>query len=345
MKRSGKAHQLKIEQLQAFRKALGSGPVMILTHSNPDPDALASGAGLAYLIGEIWGIKVQLAYSGLVGRSENKAMMELLTPGWQHLDTIVDLYTYACYVLVDTQPGTGNNILPNHISPCAVIDHHPVRTNLDCIPFVDIRTNCGATSSIVYLYLEMAGCTLDANLATALFYGIQTDTQSLSRSGSSVDRDVYFMLLGLIDQDRLARVLQAGVPREYYQSFYDGLRSSRVYKSAVVSFLGSIDRPDFPAELADFLIRLEGIQAVLCLGHHAGVLFISLRTKADGVDAGMLVQKIVEPLGTAGGHGNYAGGQITLDGKKAEDLAEIVRQKFLVFLGEPDKGEDLLSSQ
>jgi nanoRNase/pAp phosphatase (c-di-AMP/oligoRNAs hydrolase) len=176
------------KQLRSFRSALSEGPVIILAHNNPDPDALASGAGLACLISEVWGIQTRLAYSGLVGRAENKVMMEILTPGWQPVDSILDINSYSCFVLVDAQPETGNSSLPPPNSLCAVIDHHPLRKSLGNIPYIDIRTDFGATSSLVYKYLEAARYQPDPRLATALFYGIQTDTQGLSRHSSASDR-------------------------------------------------------------------------------------------------------------------------------------------------------------
>ena len=113
------------EQLQHLREVVGSGPVLILTHENPDPDALSSGKTLAILLREAWGISSRLVYSGLVGRAENKVMLNLLTPEWEQADAVEDIDEYSAVALVDTQPGSGNNRLPDWITPHIVIDHHP----------------------------------------------------------------------------------------------------------------------------------------------------------------------------------------------------------------------------
>ncbi|MCO5190382.1 MAG: phosphoesterase, partial [Anaerolineae bacterium] len=60
-------------QLSQLRVTAGNGPVLILTHDNPDPDALASGKALATLLLAAWNIPSQLTYCGLIQRPENRA--------------------------------------------------------------------------------------------------------------------------------------------------------------------------------------------------------------------------------------------------------------------------------
>ena len=67
-------------QLEKLRTTAGNGPVLILTHDNPDPDGLASGKALSTLLREAWDIPSQLIYSGLVARAENHVMLDRLTP-------------------------------------------------------------------------------------------------------------------------------------------------------------------------------------------------------------------------------------------------------------------------
>src|SRR5437660_12877019 len=51
---------------------------LILTHDNPDPDAVASACGLAYLLGQCAGLSTTAAYGGIIGRAENKAILRVL---------------------------------------------------------------------------------------------------------------------------------------------------------------------------------------------------------------------------------------------------------------------------
>ena len=71
-------------RMDELQRVAGRGPVLIVTHENPDPDALAAGKGLAALFEGTWGIPARMIYSGLVARAENKAMLKILTPEWEY---------------------------------------------------------------------------------------------------------------------------------------------------------------------------------------------------------------------------------------------------------------------
>jgi nanoRNase/pAp phosphatase (c-di-AMP/oligoRNAs hydrolase) len=323
------------ERLEQLRKAAGSGPVLILTHDNPDPDGLASGKALAALLQDAWGVASRLAYSGLIGRAENKAMLRLLTPEWGLLENYNDVQQYSAVAVLDTQPGAGNNSVPAWVTPQIVIDHHqPIRQKLTKVPFVDVRTNAGATVSLVYQYMEAAGVKPDETLATAIFYGIQADTLGLSRGGSPLDQDAYFKMLQYIDRQRLAKIEQAGLPPQYFRAVVQGLQAARLFGRVVVSYMGDMHNPDFVAELADLLVRLEGVRAVLCMGYHGATLYLSLRTISEESDAGLMIQKVIIQPGRAGGHGTLAGGQMPLNDDSPDKMAEAIQTRFLQVMGE-----------
>jgi nanoRNase/pAp phosphatase (c-di-AMP/oligoRNAs hydrolase) len=331
------------DRLEQLRKVAGLGPVLILTHDNPDPDALASGKALHILLRQVWDIPSRLIYSGLIARAENMAVLHNLTPEWECIDVLENLESYSALVLVDTQPRSGNNSLPPEVIPDIVIDHHlPIRDGLDLVPFVDVRPDVGATASLIYQYFEAAGITPKPHLATAIFYAIQTDTRGLSRGDSPIDRAVYFKLLNLIDRRELSRVEQAGLPRDYYRAYCNGLQAAKVHGRVITAYLGEMHRPDFMAEMADSLVRLDGIRAVLCQGHHGGMMYLSMRTVSLGDDAGTLIQHVVIPPGKAGGHGSSAGGQVPLGNQEPVSVAAQVEGRFLDVLGASEDEEPLL---
>lgn len=330
-------------RLDELRSVAGIGPVLILTHDYPDPDALASGKALATLLKKAWNISSRLVYSGLVARAENHVMLNRLTPEWEHSKKIPDLKKYSAVAQVDTQPGAGNNRLgevqPKHI----VIDHHyPIRDSMDAISYADIRTDMGATVTMLYQYLEAAGVKPDSILATAMFYGLKTDTRSLSRGASPADELAFMHLLHHLDQQELSKVEFANLGRENFRALSQGLNASRTYGKALISYLGNMEQPDFAALLADILIRLQGTQAVLCMGLYRDTLQISLRTEPMGQNAEAIVQQVVLPPGTAGGHEMMAGGQIPLAGQEVETLLEGIEHRFLAVIGEAGKGEALI---
>ena len=63
---------------QLVEALAGPGSVLILPHTDPDPDALAAALALSQLLESRAAIHAQVAYSGIVGGSENKALLRYL---------------------------------------------------------------------------------------------------------------------------------------------------------------------------------------------------------------------------------------------------------------------------
>jgi nanoRNase/pAp phosphatase (c-di-AMP/oligoRNAs hydrolase) len=333
---------LQQNRLTRLRTIVGAGPALILTHDNPDPDALASGKAFATLLKSAWNIPSQLLYSGMVQRAENRAMLNLLTPEWEHIDVLTGLDQYSTLVLVDTQPGAGNNRFPTTHTPDIVIDHHhPIREKIEMVPYFDVQPDVGATVTLVHQYLEAAGIVPDSELATAMFYALKTDTRGLSRGASSNDNATYLKLLHQIDYMKLNQIEQAGLSQTYFRAFSRGLHAALIYTQSVVADLGIMHRSDLAAEMADLLVRLDKARAVLCLGLYEQTLHLSIRTKPLGEDAGLLVQRVIVHPGKAGGHGTMAGGQVPLAGHDVDRLVGEIVRRFLRTMNEGGEGKPL----
>src|SRR2546426_4459357 len=107
--------------------AKGHDRALILTHDNPDPDAVASACGLAYLLAQSAGVTTTTAYGGIIGRAENKAMLKMLHLGIQP-GSRIEHQTPDPGSLPDTPPEGGNHSLaPAAEVPPAVPDHPPAR--------------------------------------------------------------------------------------------------------------------------------------------------------------------------------------------------------------------------
>jgi nanoRNase/pAp phosphatase (c-di-AMP/oligoRNAs hydrolase) len=288
------------EHLNRLLEAVGKArSVLILPHNDPDPDAIASAVALGHLLTEKLDLEAQVAYQGIIGRAENKALVRYLGSPFRRLTTC-DLHWADCIALVDAQPGAGNVTLSPEASVAIVIDHHPPRDATGAAAFADIRPEVGATSTILTEYLQTAGLKPLRTIATALFYGIKADTMGLIRSTSPADAAAFCYLQSQVDMEALSRIEHSQVPAEYFKSFVLALQSARVYDRVVVAYLGSVDYPDLGAEIADILLRLRGIRWVVCIGTYKNTLILSARTK-NRQGAGKLVQEIVGSRGTAGG--------------------------------------------
>jgi nanoRNase/pAp phosphatase (c-di-AMP/oligoRNAs hydrolase) len=323
------------ERLDALYRALGgASTVLILPHNDPDPDAIGSALGLRHLLAQKWGVESSIGYKGIIGRAENKALVRYVGRPLRRL-TGSDLRQSMPIALVDTQPGAGNNALPPNVTPAVVIDHHPWRETTASSGFFDVRPTVGSTSTLLTLYLRTAGIEPDSTLATALFYGIKTDTMGLGRGASPSDVEAYFYLQTQIDVEALAEIERAQVPAEYFMRLDASLHSALVYDDVVLSYAGPLSRPDLPAEMADLLMRLEGIQWAICMGLYEDDLILAVRTRARRGSAGALVQEIVGNLGTAGGHSIMAGGNVPLGGQPPDRMALELNQRVLRYLRVP----------
>lgn len=316
---------------QLFDLLADAGNLLILPHNDPDPDAIASAVGLRYLLQQCLHLDVQIAYQGIIGRAENKALVRYLGKPLKPL-TETDLRRATHIALVDTQPGAGNNPLPAGRIPSIVLDHHTWRDESAQVSYCDVRPDQGATSTIVTEYLQARTVNLPAWLATALFYGIKTDTMGLGRGAGLGDVAAYYYLQPLVEIEGLAEIERAQVPASYFKSYVTAIQAARVYEQVALSYIGAMSYPDQAAEMADLLSRLEGVQWVMCTGTYNHYLMIAVRSRSRRTGAGKLVQAVVGTLGMAGGHGKMAGGQVPLHGADPAQLAEHLGRQMLAYL-------------
>ena len=122
------------------------------------------------------------------------------------------------------------------------------------------------------------------------------------------------------------------------------LDNARIMGETLVSFLGEIAAPEYPAEMADMLLRLKGTRICLVGGWFGGALYLSIRTLTGERNAGVLMQKIVTDLGLGGGHETMAGGRIEQPPKSLNrfEIEEVLIGRFLGALKLKGRAKDLL---
>jgi len=292
------------------------GRWLVLTHDNPDPDALASAQLLARVLRQTFRQKVTVAYGGIIGRAENQEMVKALRLPFSHIRNL-SLKRYRHFALVDTQPRSGNNQLPSRIVPDIVIDHHPLRANTQGGPFYDIRPKYGATATLLAEYMLAAGVKPNRALATALIYAIRSETLDFAREHIGPDKAVHDQFFPLANHRLLARIQSPRLPLSYFANLHDALENLEAVDSLILSHLGAVDQPDIVPEIADLLLRLEGKTWSLVTGYFQDRLYLSIRTTNPRADAGNLMRRVLGRRGKGGGHGMIAGGWIDA-GKLAE---------------------------
>lgn len=303
----------------AVRALSGDGDRwLILTHDNPDPDSLASAALLRRLLRRSFGLKVTIGYGGIIGRAENREMVKILRlelSRWRNLN----LKHYRAVALVDAQPGTGNHQLPDDLVPTLVFDHHPLRRATQAVPYVDVRTDYGATATILGEYLEAAELEPTRAQATALIYAIRTETQDFRREAGSPDRALYDELLPRADKRALARIQSAPLPITYFRTLHQALENLESVDTLVVSHLGDVEQPDIVPEVADLMLRMEGKTWALATGRFEGRIYLSIRTSNPRGEAGARMRRLLGRRGKGGGHGTTAGGWMPIPPSLRDD--------------------------
>jgi nanoRNase/pAp phosphatase (c-di-AMP/oligoRNAs hydrolase) len=304
-----------IRFLEAKGKALS--PLLILTHDFPDPDALASAFALSYLAKHCYNINTRIAYGGIIGRAENKEMVKVLKMPVHKLEA-PDLKRYAQVALVDTQPLFGNNPFPAERHATIVIDQHPPIAVASVADLTIVDTECGATSVILAQALLVRKIPIPARVATALAYGILTDTLNLYRASRSDTIKTYLDILPSCDMRALARIQHPSRSRRFFVTLHRGIQNALVCEKLVLSHLGAVENPDLVSQIADFLLAYKEIRWAVVTGRYGGRLYVSLRGVNPHIAAAAVLRASFANPQEAGGHETIAGGSFEV-GKQAEE--------------------------
>ncbi len=321
--------------------------IVLVSHVNPDPDALACMLGLQALLAHRLPEKpVSLTLEGMIARAENQAMVDLLQIPLIPIDQ-APIDGTSAVVMVDSQPYTGRRANES-AQPVAVLDHHETPGVLEGVAFRDIRPNLGATSTMITGYLLEQEFPIDARLATALLYGIESEVSGYPREAGPADDGALVWLFPRADKDLLARIRNPRLPQSYFAVYLHSLSNAFLYQDVVVSYLGRVPQPDIIAELADFFIRFDQVGWAMCVGLFEDQLKISVRSDHIGGHGGEVLREVVDGLGTAGGHDKRAGGAIRLKDTSPDAIDAMlrtIRRRFLTHLDIDEQfGQRLLAA-
>lgn len=321
-----------------FQLLKGCRRFYIFLHDNPDPDCIASGYALKTLVKDGLGINSTILYGGIVGRAENVALIQRCKVHLTPVET-VSLRKIRYCALLDTQPKSGNNSLPEFLEPVVVIDHHPRKRSTKA-KLIDIRPGYGATTTILMEYLKAANIKISSNLATSLTYAILSETEFLGRETTEKDINSYTSLLSKINHRSLSRIIHPPLRKEYFVDLHRAMENAFWHKNVVGTYLLDASYPDIVAQVADLILKCEGRTWAICLGAYGDKLYISVRTSNIRGRCGVVIQRLVGKRGTAGGHEMIAGGKILLNGKQDKDIKNLIDEvisDFFQLLGH--KGE------
>jgi nanoRNase/pAp phosphatase (c-di-AMP/oligoRNAs hydrolase) len=275
--------------------------IAIVLQDDPDPDAMSSAIALRTLLGRNKQTTPIFAFKP-VTRPENRTMTHLLEIEIAPAVT-EQLGEFDKIAMVDVEPPYFGERVPR---ADIVIDHHPNYAS-GLAPFEDIRVGYGATATIMTEYLVIAEEHISERLATALLYGIRSDTVALSRRATEADLAAFTHLYPLANYNLLRQIDRPELPLSYARILARAMSRLEVRDGLAVLHLGSVERDDLIVQLAEFCLQFEGVEWVAVSGKLGPNLVVAVRNHGVGRgNAGEAVKQIFGEIGAAGGHRDMA---------------------------------------
>ena len=322
------------------RQLEGAGNVLIMSHANPDFDAIGSMVGAYRLCSSILAALgrpatpihivankdcdtfricaahlATLPEYGRVFVDKAAAQQLVSTHTILVITDVSNPQIFEAPALVGSIPAVGG------VSAIAVIDHHRLEGELPFTPFLHyIETTKSSASEIVAEILQQSDYadTLHKEEANLLLGGIMLDTHNFTRSAGAQTFEVTYYLY--------SRNAHTATAREFFNESMDELQvagdfdaHAHLYSDVFAITWLSADHAPSPedriaaSKAADKLLTLRNVEASFAMAVVSGGIAVSARSKGR-----INVQLIMEKL-DGGGHFDMAGAQI------AGDIAEAYR--------------------
>ena len=320
---------LNIKKVERIRSLFGEGKkIHILLQHDPDPDAIGSALALRELLGR------------------NRATTPIVTFGSDHPAgefgddracwkfKSIRLPPTICTRTAPAWPWSTSSRLISS-GPLGrvdlVVDHHPKRSNFKA-RFADLRSAYGSTATIFTEYLRAAGMEPSQRLATALLYGIKTDTLFLERGSNLADLSAFNFLYPIANKAMITRIERPALPREDLEAMGRALSHLQVDNGVAVIHLGEVNREDVIPQMAEFCLQIEGVDWGVVSGLVNDRVVISVRNVGYVKSAGDIMKKLYDDIGSAGGHRAMAKAVVPLDRFKerfGEVSEKVIREAML----------------
>ncbi len=275
---------------------------------DPDPDSIASALALKRLLWHRLSACV-IATIRPITRPQNQRLVKLLGLSLSPIDRIHP-EEFSRKALVDNQPDHHETFAGFMFD--VIIDHHP-RLPESRGKFVDIRPEYGANSSIMTEYLREAHIRPSLKLATALYYGIKTDTANFERPSVDADMRAFHYLFPFTRRPLVRRLEFAEFNLPMLGYFQVALNRYCIRHNRIYAFLGKVSAPDILVILADFFVRAGEISWTIVAGIYEDRLVVIFRNDGLRKNAGRLASQAFGRLGSAGGHLASARAEVPLD--------------------------------
>ncbi len=298
---------------------------------NADPDAMSSAMALKRLMNKK--VKcVDILRINAITRPDNLAMIRNLRIKMSLWEENM-VTKYDKFAIVDSQPHHSPAFSSVNFS--IIIDHHPILTEnsvKECekkgneLNLIDIRPNYGSTATMLTEYLYHAKIKPSKMLATALQYGIRTDTGVFGRQCTETDLRAYNYLSRYADQNTLTRIIKSEYLPQWLPYFSRAFATFRPCGLGHFAYLANVDSPDILVVIADFFLKIHGLRYIVVAGVYNQFAICIFR--GSNVNLGLLAQKSFAEYGSAGGHKVMARAEIPLQNLNCPINCEHEKEKF-----------------
>ncbi len=284
--------------------------IVIQCHDNPDADAICSGYVL-YRYFKSHDKKVRFVYSGNFEISKSN-LVYLIKKLHIPIEYVTSLKTKPDLLLMtDCQYGEGN-VKKFPAKDIAVIDHHQVSANLPGQN--EVRSNLGSSCTVIWYLLKVDNeeKLIDKKIATALYYGLYSDTNAFSEIAHPLDRDMIdslnydkSLILRLknmnltLKEAKIAGVAMLGV--EYHKDNHYAILRSEPCDPNILGLIG------------DFIVGVDTVDVCIVYSVLSFGIKFSIRSCVPETRADELATFISHKIGSGGGHTEKAGGLLKND--------------------------------
>jgi len=324
-----KREEITMTDYKKLVELLKGHTVRIQMHNFPDPDAVASAFGLQFFLKK-HDIDSTICYDGHVDKISVIKMFECFgveAKEYRELDIKEEDYV----VLVDGQK-LNSNMTDIAGEEVACIDHHP--TFKECeYSYKDVRI-VGACSSIIADYLKQSNTTPDKMVASALYYGIKMDTQSLSRGLTKLDIQMYEYLFDYADIELVESMYNNNMELSDLTAYGAAIQNINIYDNVAIARIPFECEDALIAMVSDFVMKLDLVTVAIIYAEKKGGLKFSVRSETEKVHAGYLVENALKGIGNGGGHQSMAGGYIDAGNRNEDIVSEdyTITERFLAAL-------------
>ncbi|MGL1861575.1 MAG: DHH family phosphoesterase [Pseudodesulfovibrio sp.] len=311
----------QVEQLLSLFKKDDNWLIVI----NADPDALGSALALRRIMARRVNDSA-IAQINEIKRPDNLAMIRYLRIPTQKL--IPNLAAqYDKFALVDSQPHHNPEFKQFDFS--VVIDHHPVSQDTEVkADFVDIRPKYGAVCTMMTEYLYNMKIRPAKLLATALMYGIRCDTRTFEREFIDPDMAAFKYLSKFADSKLMNRISRSEFHLDWMRYFSRAFYNLRRIGQGLYAHAGNVENPDILVIVADFFTRVHNVPWVCVSGVADDKLVCIFRGDGQRRIMGTMAQKLMNGLGSAGGHAMAARAEVEIADLDGEDPEIFMLKRF-----------------